>query len=85
MDYNKAIRTDGNAAKKNEPRSLKLRLAKARSLMKNEPRLKVYEIADRSGFADYKYFYRVFSAMYGVSPLKYKHEAYGAEGENGRE
>ncbi|MEG1943848.1 MAG: response regulator [Oscillospiraceae bacterium] len=50
----------------------KLKLSKAVSLLKSNPNLKIYEVADMVGFSDYKYFHRVFSEEYGDSPLKYK-------------
>lgn len=56
---------------------LKLRLTKALMLMENDPCLKIYEVADLVGFADYKYFHRAFTAQYGQSPLKYKQSMFG--------
>lgn len=54
---------------------LKLRLSKAAELLIESPGLKVYEVSDMVGFGDYKQFHRVFSEMYGMSPLKYRAEA----------
>lgn len=61
---------------------VKLRLTKALTLLKNDPNLKIYEIADKVGFTDYKYFHRVFTSAYGVSPLKYKQNLYNITEDN---
>lgn len=52
------------------------RMQKAVELLK-EDRYKVYEIADRVGFSDYKYFIKVFKKYVGCSPVRF------IEGEKG--
>ena len=46
----------------------------------NENELKVYEIADEVGFADYKYFIKVFKKYIGISPVKFIESEHFKEG-----
>jgi two-component system response regulator YesN len=47
------------------------RVEKAKELMWQNPRYKVYEVAELVGFNDYKYFCKNFSRYMGISPKKY--------------
>ena len=47
------------------------RVRRAAELLKTSP-LCIYEIAERVGYQDTNYFYRVFHDIYGVSPGEYK-------------
>lgn len=49
------------------------RLVVAEAMLKNTD-VKVSEIANQTFFGSEKYFYRVFKAKYGMSPLKYRKE-----------
>lgn len=49
-----------------------VRLMTACALLKNSPSLKVYEVAQRVGYPDYKYFHTVFTRHVGVSPSEFK-------------
>ena len=48
------------------------RIQYAQVLLRSEPELKIYNIADRVGFIDVKYFSRVFKKIAGVSPSDYR-------------
>jgi YesN/AraC family two-component response regulator len=48
-----------------------LRMKKACELLKN-PELKQYEICERIGYADTKYFAKVFAKSFGMSPREYR-------------
>lgn len=48
-----------------------LRIEKAKQLM-GETFLKIYEISERVGYADVKYFSRVFKRVVGVTPSEYR-------------
>ncbi len=48
-----------------------LRMEKACDLLRNSD-VKVYQIADMTGFRDHKYFYRVFKKKFGVTPDTYR-------------
>jgi two-component system response regulator YesN len=48
-----------------------LRIQKAQEMLKDS-NLKVYDIAERSGFADVRYFIRVFKKNTGTSPNQYR-------------
>jgi len=37
-----------------------------------ESNLKIYEVADRAGFSDYRYFSRVFKRVTSISPIEYR-------------
>jgi len=39
--------------------------------------LKIYDIAERCGYRDTKYFHRIFKKRVGVSPEAYRHKAWG--------
>ncbi|MCM3665813.1 response regulator [Mesobacillus subterraneus] len=53
---------------------IELRVNKARELLK-ETSLKVYEVAEKSGFRDVKYFSKVFKKLTGLSPVDYRTES----------
>jgi two-component system response regulator YesN len=50
---------------------IELRIKKAKQLLQNS-RLKVYEVADQSGFKDVKYFSKLFKRITGYSPGDYR-------------
>lgn len=50
---------------------LKVRMKKAMELLKSS-RLKVYEVAEKTGYRNEKYFNRVFKKEFGVSPDEYR-------------
>ncbi len=47
------------------------RLEKARNLMKLNPDMKIYEIAERCGFTNIPHFFRIFKNRYGYTPKDY--------------
>jgi two-component system response regulator YesN len=49
----------------------RLRVEKARAMLTGS-HMKVYEIANRAGFSDFRYFIRVFKKLTGVSPSRYR-------------
>lgn len=46
------------------------RILMANELLQQQPTLKIYEVADRVGFSDYKYFIKVFKKYVGYPPLE---------------
>lgn len=57
----------------------KLRIDRARRLLRDRPDLSVSNIADDCGFNDYNYFISVFSRMTGQSPSHYRKRQNGGE------
>lgn len=51
-----------------------LRMEQAAKLLKNQPDLKIYEVAAQTGFVSDKHFISVFKKFYGVSPTIYQKE-----------
>ncbi|RAV22956.1 response regulator transcription factor [Paenibacillus contaminans] len=49
-----------------------LRMEKAISLMRNDPDLRIYEISEKVGYRESKYFCRVFKMHYGQYPEEYR-------------
>jgi len=49
-----------------------LRMEKAISLMSSDPDLRIYEISEKVGYRESKYFCRVFKAHYGQYPEEYR-------------
>ncbi|WP_256992503.1 response regulator [Paenibacillus sp. XY044] len=54
---------------------IEIRIRKAEELLRDGSRLKVYEIAERCGFRDTKYFSRSFKKHVGATPEAYRHWA----------
>lgn len=48
------------------------RIKKAVSLLQNSPEMKVYEVGEAVGLANYKYFVQVFKKYTGTSPTQFK-------------
>ncbi|MCX7746274.1 MAG: response regulator [Clostridia bacterium] len=48
-----------------------IRIKEAIKLL-NEPRYKIYKIAEEVGFTDVPYFYRLFKKLTGMTPIEYK-------------
>lgn len=51
-----------------------LRMEKARDLLQ-DPKIKVYEVADRVGYRYMPYFSRQFKETYGMTPIEYRRKA----------
>ncbi|MDD3409565.1 MAG: response regulator [Eubacteriales bacterium] len=51
----------------------KLRVQKAAGLLSNSD-LRIYEIAEKTGFNDEKYFYKVFKQHFAVTPMEYREQ-----------
>ena len=49
----------------------KIRIEKAKALLM-QPRYKIYEVAENTGFLDEKYFFKVFKKLTGVTPTQYR-------------
>lgn len=60
------------------------RMKKAKELL-GETELKIYEIAEQTGYGDVKYFNRVFKKETGVTPIQYRRAFGKAGGENRNE
>ncbi len=52
----------------------KIRMEKAIEYLQNSD-MKIYEIADRVGYSDYKYFTLQFKKMYGFSPTEFRNKS----------
>ena len=63
---------------------IRLRIEQAKRLLK-ETDAKVYEVAERSGFNDVKYFGKLFKKMTGLSPIEYRDRAWAMPGSPGAE
>ncbi len=50
---------------------IQLRIEKAKSLLPNKS-LKIYEVAERAGFNDVKYFSKLFKKVVGSTPAEYR-------------
>ena len=50
-----------------------VRLTKSKSLLINEPTLKIQDVAYQSGFNDAAYFSKIFRQEIGVTPMAYRH------------
>jgi AraC-like DNA-binding protein len=48
-----------------------IRITKAKRLIGSQP-IKMYEVAEATGFADYRYFSKVFRDLVGVTPTEYQ-------------
>lgn len=57
-----------------------LRIDKAKELLKN-PKLKLYDIAYKVGYADGKYFTKVFSKVTGITPKQFRERHWAYEDE----
>ncbi|MCD9023211.1 response regulator transcription factor [Cohnella silvisoli] len=57
---------------------IRLRIGKAKELI-GDPGLKIYEVAERAGFNDVKYFSKLFKKMTGLSPVDYRERQLGNE------
>ena len=51
-----------------------LRMRRAALLLRQVPSMKIYQVAAKTGYSDYKYFHAVFTRYFGVSPSEYKDE-----------
>ncbi len=50
---------------------MKVRIAKAKEILKN-PSLRIYEVGDRVGYSDIKYFTKIFKELEGLTPGEYR-------------
>ena len=50
----------------------RVRIDKAKMLLRDHPGLKVYEIAHLVGYGDKIYFQKLFKRTVGVTPLEYR-------------
>lgn len=53
-------------------------MEKAKWLLENTD-LKIYEVSDASGYADYFYFTRVFRKLTGITPTEWRENQQGKE------
>lgn len=51
---------------------VKLRMEQASKLLRNYPEMKVYEVAEKTGFTSAKHFISVFKKYYGISPSQFQ-------------
>lgn len=56
----------------------RVRINRAQELIKNEPNLKNYEIAEKVGFCSVKYFSAVFTKVVGMNVSQYRTKLYGS-------
>ena len=54
-----------------------LRMARAASMLRDEPDMAVADIADRCGYDDLAYFSRQFKQAYDVTPTQYRKQSNG--------
>ena len=52
-----------------------VRIEAAKNLLREEHSIKVYEVAERVGYNDYRNFSKSFKKVVGVTPLKYRETA----------
>lgn len=52
-----------------------IRMEKAKQLMKENPDLKVYEVANLVGYQDSVYFNKIFKKLIGCTPFEYKNKS----------
>jgi len=57
---------------------VKLRMEQAAKFLRNYPDMKVYEVAEKTGFTSAKHFISVFKKHYGISPSQFQRNAKGA-------
>lgn len=50
-----------------------IRITKAKRLICSQP-IKMYEVAEATGFADYRYFSKVFRDLVGITPTEYQNQ-----------
>jgi two-component system response regulator YesN len=62
---------------------IRLRIGKAKELI-GDHSLKIYEVAERAGFNDVKYFSKLFKKMTGLSPVDYRESLGYGEGKEER-
>lgn len=62
----------------------KMRMDLAKTMLAEDPRVSISEVASACGFSDYNYFISVFSREVGCSPGSYRRSLYGSSsGESG--
>lgn len=64
--------------------TVNFRVSMARRMLGEYPQYKVYEVAEMTGFSDYKYFYTVFSQKMNMSPTEYQRCNFNQKDENVR-
>ncbi len=56
----------------------KIRVEKSKSLLV-QPRYKIYEIAEKVGFTDEKYYFKIFKKITGITPTQYRNQLFPEE------